>query len=124
MTVYGWTTTTALIGGILLGIFLVSTLFQWYRLFVVHYGDYVIVSPDMICVYNQRGLLNRTKRAIYIRNIAGISIDKRGLLNSIMNEGTLTIEEVGVLHDSTISFGPIAHPDQTADSIERIISRQ
>ncbi len=99
-------------------------LYQQYQLFVRHYGDYIIVTPDMLSIYNQWGLLNRTCKTIYIKNIAWIYVDKDGFLNSMMNEGSITIEEFGTETDDTIAFWPVSNPDVVKENIERVITME
>jgi hypothetical protein len=108
----------------LLLIFIASLIVQRYRLFVSHYGDYIIVTPDMISIYNQWGLLNRTCKTIYVHNIAGIFVNKEGIINSIRNEWFITIEEFGFESKQSVAFGPISNPDHVKEVIEGIISTE
>jgi hypothetical protein len=97
-------------------------LFIIYKSYINHILVFIIVTPEEVNIYNQLGLTHRNIKSVLVKNISWVYVDRNWLLNSIMNNGNITIENSENSH-TKVYFGPVSHPDRTKKKIENIIDK-
>jgi uncharacterized membrane protein YdbT with pleckstrin-like domain len=63
--------------------------FKLLKRFIDYKMDFAIITPKEIVSYNQTGIFSRSSRSLDVDKIKTISVDKKGLLRSIFNFGSI-----------------------------------
>lgn len=51
--------------------------------------DFIIITPNSLTRYDQSGLFSRSSKVIELRNLKTVSVRKKGIINSLFNNGDL-----------------------------------
>jgi uncharacterized membrane protein YdbT with pleckstrin-like domain len=74
--------------------------------------DFVIVTPDSLIEYNQTGLFNKKVVTINEKSIKTITVERKGLLYSIFNNGNLIFLSEGDETRGDITFFYVYNPEE------------
>lgn len=96
--------------------------YAWYRYYLLHELDFIVITSDMVHIYDQLNLFNRTCKVIYVSNITGIYVNKKWFLNSLLDQWNITIDETWVETINRLSFWPIKHPDHIRERLEVMVA--
>ncbi len=84
--------------------------------------DYCIVTPEEVILTEQEWILNRTVRTLDANKVKSIYINKKNLLYSIFDNGTIVFMSDGDEQFGEITFEFIYNPEYQKDIIQNIIS--
>ena len=84
--------------------------------------DYCIVTPEEVILTEQECILNRTVRTLDANKVKSIYINKKNLLYSIFDNGTIVFMSDGDEQFGEITFEFIYNPEYQKDIIQNIIS--
>ncbi|HRX64171.1 MAG TPA: hypothetical protein P5060_03655 [Candidatus Absconditabacterales bacterium] len=70
-------------------------IFRIIKFYLDYKMDFIIVNPRSFLRYNQEGFFKRISKTIDLKKIRSISIRKKGLINSVFNNGTLVVLSEG-----------------------------
>jgi hypothetical protein len=76
---------------IVLVVFLITSPFAFYLLgrYIDYKMDFVVITPDSLIEYNQTGIFNKKVVTINEKSIKTITVERKGVLYSIFNNGNL-----------------------------------
>lgn len=99
--------TTAFIGFLLFSWLLVIWMVAWH-LWTDYYLDVLIISNKRIFDIEQKGLFSRLSSSFRIDRIQNITVDQRGIIQTLLDFGTLRMETAGEREDFIANY--IARP--------------
>lgn len=100
----------------------ITLLIIGYKSYIYHRLVFMIVTPEKVDIYNQLWLTHRNVKSMFVQDISWVYIDKYGLWQSIINNGSITIESEENPH-TKVFFWPIAYLDETKKKVEDIIEK-
>lgn len=112
--------------GAIIGLLLVIILFLAVHLkrLLDYLMDFIIVTPDQIIAYNQKGIWKRQNMTIETIKIKSMSVSYRGWIFSVFNNGDIKfLSEGDVLSGGEIQAYYVYQPQQTKEKIYEIIAQ-
>lgn len=86
--------------------------------------DFIIVTPDVLIMYDQWGLFRRNVISTNEKSIKTISVQKSGLLYSIFNNGDIVfLTEWDAANNGEITLRWVPKPEKRRKEIARIMSK-
>jgi uncharacterized membrane protein YdbT with pleckstrin-like domain len=127
--VYGVVVWDSLFAGLvrILGLWLIIV-WWWYCVGVAwvkmidYYMDFTIITPTQVMSFDQTGILQKTTRTLDTDKIKSIRVDKKGLLGSIFNYGSIVFLSEGDAESLwEIRLNYMSDPNRLREKIENII---
>jgi len=99
---------------IILVVLIVTSPFYIYLVgrYIDYKMDFVIVTPDSLIEYNQTGLFNKKVVTINEKSIKTITVERKGILYSIFNNGNLIFLSEGDETRGDITFFYVHNPEE------------
>ena len=114
---YGWIS-----GSILIVIVFFSRDIHTVKKIMDYIMDFCIITPEEIVLVQQEWILNRTVKTLDTLKIKSIYINKKDLVSSVFDNGTLIFMSDGDETLGEIIFDYIADPEKVKDRIHKIIA--
>ncbi len=106
-------------------LFVLGHLIIWgkiFKKFIDYKMDFAVITPEEIISYNQTGIFSRSSRSLDVDKIKTISVDKKWLLRSIFNFGSIIfLSEWDDTWHWDIELKFVASPEKLEEKITRII---
>lgn len=106
-------------------ILLITSPFYFYLLgkYIDYKMDFVVITPDSLIEYNQTGIFNKKVVTINEKSIKTITVERRGALYSIFNNGNLIFLSEGDETRGDITFHYLADPETLRDQAAKIMHK-
>ena len=89
--------------------------------YIDYLGDFIIVIPEALMLYDQSGLFKRDLITISARSIKTISLRKEKFLYSLFDNGDILVLSEGDLPDGEVTLPWVAHPETRKQQIMQIV---
>ncbi len=110
------------IGFLFFFLILLVGLIYWLRTYLIYSRTALLISDRRVMDFNQKGLFHQEVSEIIFANIEDISYNKKGIVATLFNYGTLEIQTAA--QKITIEIKGIKRPDQIQNLITDVKTGQ